>query len=135
MLGFIKMSVLSAVLSFGVVTAIDYDWSNANADAGSTKIYTDRVAAASLPPLPAAVRPARPAMPALSVERSGKGDRAADVAPTNCQEQSWPHVSAECLSRDDGRPRPSRVRVITIEQREGAVSILQRVRDVEVAHR
>jgi hypothetical protein len=133
MLGFIKMSALSAVLSFGVVTAIHHDWSSAVP--GSTKIYTDRVAAASLPPLPAAARPLRQVAPAVMVDRAGKGDRLADVASANCQGQSWPYVSAECLSRDDGRPKPSRVRMITIEQREGTVSILQRVRDVAVANR
>jgi hypothetical protein len=132
MLGFIKMSALSAVLSFGVVTAIDHNWSKA--DAGSTKIYTDRVAADPLP-APTAARLLGQAVPAVTVERAGKGNRLADVAPPNCQGQSWPYVSAECLSRDDGRPKPSRVRMITIEQREGTVSILQRVRDVEVATR
>ena len=133
MLGFVKMSTLSAVLSFGVVTAIHHDW--LKADAASSKTYTDRVAAASLPPLPTAARSLRQVTSAVTVERTGKGDRLADVAPTNCQGQSWPYISAECLSRDDGRPKPSRVRMITIEQREGAVSILQRVRDVEVANR
>ena len=133
MLGFIKMSALSAVLSFGVVTAIHHDWSAA--DAGSTKIYTDRVAAASPPPLPVVARLPRQVVTAVAVERAGKGDRLADVAPTHCQGQSWPYVPAECLSRDDGRPKPSRVRMITIEQREGTVSVLQRVRDVAVANR
>ena len=68
MLGFIKMSALSAVLSFGVVTAIHHDWSAA--DAGSTKIYTDRVAAASPPPLPVVARLPRQVVTAGAVEES-----------------------------------------------------------------
>jgi hypothetical protein len=60
----------------------------------------------------------------------------AGVVSTNCADQEWPYVSADCLSREDGRPKPSRVRVITIERREGLnVSILQRAPQTEIAHR
>jgi hypothetical protein len=133
MLGFIKLGALGAALSFSVVAAIDHEWP----DAGSRtkKIYTDRVAPASADPLPGSAQATWRAGPVVTVERAGKADRIADIAPADCRGQSWPYLAAECLTRDDGRPRPSRIRMITIEQRQGAVSILQRVRDVEVAHR
>jgi hypothetical protein len=101
MLGFLKMSALSAVLSFVSVTA-----------------YNQSVAAGP------------------SKSAGTKGDRLVAGVPTNCADQEWPYIAADCLTRDDGRAKPGHVRVITIERREGAnTSVLQRVPQTTIAQR
>jgi hypothetical protein len=133
MLGLVKMSALSAVLSFGVVQAYDRAVSPMDG-APSTKVFHDRIepgtgGAAKL------VSADGPARSGTAGRTEGKGDRIA-VVPTNCAGQEWPYISADCLTRDDGHAKPARVRLITVEHREGAnVSVLQRVQPTSVANR
>src|SRR4051794_30856040 len=133
MLGLVKMSALSAVLSFGVVQAYDRAASPLDG-APSGKAFHDRIEPGS-DLAERAVLADRVATPSPNTSRQGKGDRIA-VVPTNCADEEWPYISAECLSRDDGHNKPGRVRMITIEHREGAnVSVLQRVLPSAVANR
>jgi hypothetical protein len=135
MLGFLKMSALSAVLSFGVVTAY-----NGAVSAGPTlpsqKAFNDRVLPEGDIAATGSVR-IRVGSEASRPELAGrKGDRLLAVVPTDCDNQEWPYLAADCLSRDDGRAKPTHVRVITIERREGAnTSVLQRVSQSVVAQR
>ena len=133
MLGLVKMSALSAVLSFGVVQAYDRAASPVDG-APSGKAFHDRIE----PGLGAAAR-ASAADRNVSAASAGAGQRKGDriaVVPTNCADQEWPYISADCLSRDDGHTKPGRVRMITIEQRDGGnVSVLHRVLPTTVANR
>jgi hypothetical protein len=135
MLGFVKMSVLSAVLSFGVVTAYNHAGAAAQAPVPA-KPFQDRLPAqvgpaaeqVRLSPTPVALAPA--------AAKAGKGDRLPVAADGNCASQTWPTVSLACLSRDDGLPKPSRVRIITVETRdEPNTSVLVRMPHTDVARR
>lgn len=132
MLGLVKMSALSAVLSFGVVQAYDHATSPVGQEP-SGKAFHDRI----LPGVGTAARAESPVavLPVRGVADGQKGDRLAVVAP-NCTDQEWPYLSADCLARDDGHQKPGRVRVITIERREGVgVSVLERTPVTAVANR
>jgi hypothetical protein len=135
MLGFVKMSAISALLSFGIVTFYDQAAPPA-AETGSGKLYLDRlpsdleddrtIGAPGQQPQAAIFRPGREGAP--------KGDRLPD-AGSGCGDQTWPYYAANCTSRDDGRPNPPRVRIITVESRDGNVSVLQRMPQATVAQR
>lgn len=138
MLGLVKMSALSAVLSFGVVQAYDRAASPfEGAQAGKAftgKAFHDRIEPGSGSAAKAASTD-RNTTSAPVAAGQGKADRIA-VVPTNCADQEWPYISADCLSREDGHNKPGRVRMITIEHREGSnVSVLQRVLPTTVANR
>jgi hypothetical protein len=130
MLGFVKMSALSAVLSFGVVTAYNHE-PTVDRTSGA-KLYQDRA------PVDAEDVATTSSVSRGSESRSAltggrKGDRLA-LAP--CSAQAWPYVAQACLSRTDGRDMPGRVRVITVEMREGPnTSVLQRMPQTDVARR
>jgi hypothetical protein len=135
MLGFVKMSAISALLSFGVVTFYDQAAPPA-AETSSGKLYPDRlpsdlqddrtIRAPSPQPLAANVRAGH--------QGALKGDRLPNSG-SGCERQTWPYYAANCTTRDDGRPNPPRVRVITVESRDGNVSVLQRTPQSAVAQR
>jgi hypothetical protein len=130
MFGFVKMSALSAVLSFGVVTA--YNHEPAVDRTGGAKLYQDRapVGAEAVATTGSVSRGLEP-RPVLT--GGHKGSRLA-LAP--CESQTWPYVAQACLSRTDGREIPGRVRVITVEMREGSnTSVLQRIPQTDIARR
>jgi hypothetical protein len=136
MLGLIKMSALSAVLSFGVVTA--YGGSvPPQGEPVSGKAFHDRIAPDGGTQAQVRFGSARSAAPVQAAAGRGvKGDRLAGVTSTACAGQEWPYIDAECLSRDDGRPKPARVRIVTIELRDGTnTSVLQRGPQTEMANR
>ena len=107
MFGFVKMATLSAVLSYGVVTA--YGPVPASGDAGPAKPYQDRVLpAGESASLQAAILTTGSVAPAERVSPAGKGDR--------------------LEARAEGAPPRRPVRVITIESRAGVgTSVLARV--------
>src|SRR5688500_5706050 len=109
MRGFLKMTALSAVLSFTLVTAYNEALSS-QPDPGG-KIYQDRLSTHD----EAAPRASSPVVAAASptVTSARKGDR---LAPgTACGEQTWPYIAPSCMtaSRNGATLKP--VRVITIE--------------------
>lgn len=130
MLGFVKITMISALLSFGAVTFIE----RVQPAASEGKLYVER-----LPSTPAdilatgATAAARPGAPMPVIERAAKGDKFV-AAPGACAQQTWPFYDAGCLGRDDSRAGAS-VRMITIETREGNTSTLQRVAQATVAQR
>jgi hypothetical protein len=131
MRGFLKMSALSAVLSFALVTAYNQAWSSQPSPAQG-KLYQDRLPAAgpasSEEPRTAAV----PTAPSVSAGR--KGDRLSHIGP--CADQTWPYIPPACQSAASDETSPKAVRVITIESREGAnTSVLVRVPQADVASR
>jgi hypothetical protein len=135
MLGFLKMSLVSAVLSFGVVTAYNQSVS-AGPSAPSPKAFTDRIAPDSAALVSLAAKASAAASDARTTVAGAKGDRLIAVLPLNCADQEWPYIAADCLTRDDGHPMPGRVRMITIELREGEnTSVLQRSPQTTMAQR
>ncbi len=133
MLGFVKMSALSAVLSFGVVTAYNHEPSMDGMS--GDKLYQDRIPAGSDGELSTSSINVVPEH--ASVRTGGrKGDRLAVSSPNPCVTQTWPYVARGCLTRTDGRETPSRVRMITVETREGPnTSVLQRMPQTDIARR
>jgi hypothetical protein len=133
MLGFVKMSALSAVLSFGVVTA--YNQMPALGEPGQGKLYQDRVAPEAESEL--STGSIGGALSEREVVTGGrKADRLAPGSREGCDEQAWPYVSPSCLSRSDGRSSPSRVRTITVESRAGVnTSVLTRMPQTDIARR
>jgi hypothetical protein len=130
MFGFVKMAALSAVLSYGVVNA--YGPVATAAESTSTKIFHDRV-------LPAGemMAAAQPAVQITGSVRSASAGTKSDRLPKAgaCEAQTWPYLSEDCVQRE-GTAAPKRVRVITVESREGAnVSVLARVRQADLAQR
>jgi hypothetical protein len=124
MLGFIKMSGLSAVLSFVLVTGYGHVAAPA-APAGSAKAYQQRLGEAS---------PAPHAGAAVLVS-GRKGDRL-EGAPDGCAGQTWPYLGAACIQAADGAEKREHVRFVTVESREGVnVSVLRRVPQTDVALR
>lgn len=73
-----------------------------------------------------------------SATLGGKSDRFAIASEQLCGNQTWPNVSAACLSWEAGTRAPkSFVRMITIERRDEAhqTSILTRVPVIQTAGR
>ena len=104
MLGFVKMSALSAVLSFGVVTA--YNQMPVAAEPGQGKLYQDRVVPEAESEL--STGSIGGILPSNEVVTGGrKADRLMPGAPDGCHQQAWPYVAPSCLSRSDGRASPS----------------------------
>jgi hypothetical protein len=130
MRGFLKMTALSAVLSFTLVTA--YNQALSSQPDGGGKIYHDRLSADD----EAAVRASSPVVAAAfpSATTARKGDR---LAPqTACGEQTWPYIAPSCMSASGNGATPKPVRVITIEAHEGVnTSVLNRVPQADVASR
>jgi hypothetical protein len=129
MRGLLKMSALSAVLSFTVVTAYNHAWSS-QVEPGQRKIYQERLSTDA-----AWAQDARPAAPVALpwIATALKGDRLA--AHPNCVDQTWPHIAPACLAASAGS-QEKRVRMITIETREGEnTSVLVRVPQAEIASR
>ena len=135
MLGLLKMSALSAVLSFVSVTAYNQSVA-AGPSAPSGKTFSDRILPDGAVPVALATRVDESRVTAVVKTAGTKGDRLVAGVPTNCADQEWPYIAADCLTRDDGRAKPGHVRVITIERREGAnTSVLQRVPQTTIAQR
>ena len=132
MLGFVKMTAVSAVLSYGVVTA--YGPVPAAGDAAPVKPFQDRVQPAGNAPSLQAAGLTTGSVAAERVSPAGKGDRLAPVPA--CADQTWPYISADCARRWDGAVQPRSVRVITIESRVGAsTSVLARAPQAGLAQR
>jgi hypothetical protein len=130
MRGFLKMSALSAVLSFTLVTAYNQAWSS-QIEPMQGKIYQDR-----LPARGASAQDVRPSSPVAlpSVSTAPKGDRLATRA--DCVDQIWPYIAPACLAASTAGSQHKRVRMITIEAREGDnTSVLVRVPQAEIASR
>jgi hypothetical protein len=135
MLGFLKMSALSAVLSFVSVTAYNQSVA-AGPSAPSGKTFSDRILPDGATTAALGTRVDQAAVTVQVKSAGTKGDRLVAGVPTNCADQEWPYIAADCLTRDDGRAKPGHVRVITIERREGAnTSVLQRVPQTTIAQR
>ena len=127
MRGFVKMSALSAVLSFTLVTAYNQAWSSPTPPLPTTK-YQDRLSDLGMSGVAPALVAAAPAR-----TEGTKGDRLAAAA--SCADQTWPSIASGCLSAASDGP-PKRVRMITVETREGAnTSVLSRVPQADVASR
>ena len=124
MRGFVKMSALSAVLSFTLVTAYNQAWSSPTPPASAAKLQ-DRLSDVAGPAAAIAAAPAR--------TEGTKGDRLPVAG--SCADQTWPYIASGCLSAaSDGQPK--RVRMITVETRDGAnTSVLSRVPQADVASR
>jgi hypothetical protein len=123
-----KIVGLSAVLSAGLVTASEVQ-PQPGAEALGGKIYTDRVAEGE--PAPARFTRAALASGPLDedqgpkIARDGKGDSLGKPVQGACASQAWPHIAPECF---ESSAAPRSVRVITVEQRQGAdTSVLVRV--------
>jgi hypothetical protein len=137
MLGFVKMSVLSAILSFATVTAYNHAVSPAEA-LPTGKTYQDRIPADSDISTTGSVQSLRKPVEAPSATEAaqGKGDRHPSAGAGDCAQQAWPNVALACMSRDDGYSKPNRVRVITVESRGGPnTSVLERVSQTDLARR
>jgi hypothetical protein len=130
MRGFLKMSALSAVLSFTLVTAYNQAWSS-QPDATGAKLFQDRLAGEGT----ADVRiPTSVAAQLPSVSAGRKGDRL--PSRTGCADQTWPYLSPACLTAESGGAKPRAVRVITVETRQGTnTSVLARVPHADIASR
>ena len=107
MFGLVKLSALSAVLSFGVVTVFAPASPSAEA-APAGKPFQGRIAASDgAAPLRAAsgqqtAGDFNSPIPA----RIAKGDRLRTL-PNHCAGQTWPYVSSDCIADRDGRPMPT----------------------------
>ena len=110
MRGFVKMSALSAVLSFTLVTASSQAWSSLP-QPGSSGKYQDRLSDRDAG--------ARPAIEIAQPVRSAKGDRLA--VASECADQTWPAIAPRCLSAGPSDAPQKRVRMITVESRDGTV--------------
>ena len=130
MRGFVKMSALSAFLSFTLVTAYNQAWSS-QPDAAGGKLYQDRLTDESPAPTAARTTVATPLQP---VSAGRKGDRL--PARGGCADQTWPYISAACLTPETGGAKPRTVRVVTVEERPGAnTSVLVRIPQADIASR
>jgi hypothetical protein len=130
MRGFLKMSALSAVLSFTLVTAYNQAWSSPG-EPVHAKIYHERWSTGEPP-----AQHVGPSSPAAlpSVATGLKGERLATRA--DCVDQTWPYIAPTCLAAGPAGSQEKRVRMITIEAREGKnTSVLVRVPQAEVASR
>ena len=134
-----KIVGVSAVLSAGLVTASEMQMQS-DREPVSGKIYTDRVPQGDAVPARglrityAAGSRETGEGPQTSTET--KGDLLRKVPQRACASQAWPNVAPECLEAANGTPVRSGVRMITVEQREGAnTSVLVRIPAAEIAQR
>jgi hypothetical protein len=133
-----KIVGLSAVLSAGVVTASEMG-ARPDQGAASGKIYQDRIPAGEPGPAQALrityVAGNLDEGQGSQVWKGGKGDLLRNASQKACTSQAWPNIAAECLEAAGGMPVRS-VRMITVEQREGAnTSVLVRIPAAEIAQR
>jgi hypothetical protein len=127
MFGLVKMSALSAVLSFAVVTTFDPPplWAQGTQHA---KPFQDRIASDDNSViLRTSLDPRSSGAFAVPVPvRTAKGDRL-KTRPGHCADQTWPYLSDDCMAGAAGRPS-RQVRVITVESRhEPNTSVLNRI--------
>ncbi len=139
MIELMKNVGVSAVLSAGFVTASEMQMTTGREPA-SGKIYTDRLPQGDAVPAPgsrltyAAGGLETGERPQTSTDT--KGDLLRKAPQRACASQAWPNVAPECLEAAHGTPVRSGVRMITVEQREGAnTSVLVRVPSPELAQR
>jgi hypothetical protein len=137
MLGFVKMSALSALLSFSVVAAYEHSAGSRDelkaAGLSEAKLFYDRIAPDGEI---ASSTLGRYQAPAGAVTKVGKGDRLASPAPKDCAEQTWPHVEPDCMTRADGLPFPGRIRFVTVGTPEGVnTTVLRRLPQTDMASR
>ena len=140
MRGFVKMSALSAVLSFTLVTAYNQAWSSQPRPTLGT---SDQIWSSQLRPAHGGKFQGRlsdrdaGAGPVIDIGqplRGAKGDRLA--VATECADQTWPHIASACLSAGPGNASQKRVRMITVESRDGTnTSVLTRIPQPAVASR
>jgi hypothetical protein len=132
-----KIVGVSAVLSAGFVTASEIQPVPAPT---SGKLYSDRVPQGDAVPA-RALRISYAAGGLTDREEPQasnglKGDLLGKAPRNACASQAWPNVTPECLEAATGTPVRSSVRMITVEQREGAnTSVLVRIPAAEVAQR
>jgi hypothetical protein len=131
-----KIVGVSAVLSAGFVTASEMQ-AQPGRELASGKIYTDRVPQGDAVPARAlriTYTGSQGESRGAQASAGGKGDLLRKAQGT-CASQAWPNVARECLEAANGTPARS-VRMITVEQREGAnTSVLMRVPSPEIAQR
>jgi hypothetical protein len=133
-----KIVGVSAVLSAGFVTASEMQ-AQPSPEPASGKIYNDRLPQGDAIP----ARPWRIGYAAGSQDESRsstsagtKGDLLTKAPRGACASKAWPNVGPECLEAANGTPSRASVRMITVEQREGAnTSVLVRVPSPELAQR
>jgi hypothetical protein len=133
-----KIVGVSAVLSAGFVTASEMQPQPGRETAGA-KIYSDRLPQADMPARVWRITYA----PASGQDESRpqtsggtKGDLLRKATQGACASQAWPNIAPECLESTSGTSVRSGVRMITVEQREGAnTSVLVRVPSPELAQR
>jgi hypothetical protein len=134
-----KIVGVSAVLSAGFVTASEMQ-AQPEREPASAKIYTERLPQGDAVP----ARALRITYAAGSQAESResrmstglKGDLLQKAPHGACASQAWPNIAPECLQSASGVPVRSSVRMITVEQREGAnTSVLVRVPSPELAQR
>jgi hypothetical protein len=133
-----KIVGVSAVLSAGFVTASEMQV-QPDQEPVSSKIYTDRLPQGDAMP----ARPWRITYAAAGgqdesrpqTSEGTKGDLLRKAPQGACASQAWPNIASECLE-SAGTPVRRGVRMITVEQREGAnTSVLVRVPSPEFAQR
>jgi hypothetical protein len=139
MLELMKIVGVSAVLSAGFVTASEIQVQPAS-ETVSGKLYTDRLPQGdALPAKPWRITYAAAGQDdsrASPMSTGIKGDLLRKTPQGVCASQSWPNIARECLEAANGAPARSGVRMITVEQREGAsTSVLMRVPMPELAQR
>lgn len=101
MITLLKLAGVSALLSAGVVTAIDPTVIPAPV---STKIFHDRL-------------PSEPVSNVVLADASGTVQVAATTT-TDCKSQAWPYVSGDCVAKSGEAGARKPVRTITIERRD-----------------
>ena len=133
-----KIVGVSAVLSAGFVTASEMQV-QPEREPVSGKIYTDRLPQGDA--IPARVwrityAPASGQDESRPQTSGTKGDLLRKAPQGACASQAWPNIASECLESASGIPVRSGVRMITVEQREGAnTSVLVRTPSPELAQR
>ncbi len=132
-----KIVGVSAVLSAGFVTMTEIQAQPEQAAGG--KIYTDRVLQDEAVPAKAWRVTYAAGNSQGGQEFRGSTGTKADLLKARhgaCEAQAWPNVAPECLQAADGTPARGRVRMITVEQRDGSnTSVLMRVPASEIARR
>jgi hypothetical protein len=133
-----KIVGVSAVLSAGFVTASEMQPQPGRETAGG-KIYTDRLPQGDMPARVWQITYSPASGPDESRSQTSggtKGDLLRKAPHGACASQAWPNIAPQCLESVGGNPVRSGVRMITVEQREGAnTSVLVRVPSPELAQR
>lgn len=133
MLSTAKILGLSAVLSAGLVTALEFPRAS---ETIAPKAFSDRLVQEADAPSTTLRLPAGTA--SFTVSRAADGSlRKGDAAPApRCEVQAWPNIERACLSAADGTPARQAVRTITVETREAPnTSTLTRLPRTAMAQR